>query len=223
MMRHLIVFAKTPHPGRVKTRLTPHVSPDEAAALARAFLQDVLAMGESLPDCDLTLAYTPRGTRPEMRGMAGSRWRLRLQRGRDLGERLSDAFASHLLRGADRVVIIGSDSPLLTADRVREAFEALDRADLVIGPCDDGGYYLLGLRRWPRGLLQDIRWSTDQACPDTLAQAARLGLKSAVLGGEYDVDDVGGLARLINDLRALPASRAPCARAELMRQGRWDR
>ena len=223
MSRHLIVFAKTPQPGRVKTRLAPRVSPESAAALARAFLQDVSALAESLADCDLTLAYTPRGTRDQVQALVGPRWQLRLQRGRDLGERLAHAFTSRLGARADRVVIIGADSPLLPPQRLAEAFDALGRADLVIGPCEDGGYYLIGLRRWAVGLLAGIRWGTDLAFSDTVTNANWLGLSRAVLESDYDVDDPRSLLRLIDDLRSLPPERAPYTRAELIRQGRWNR
>jgi len=221
MTRHLVVFAKTPEPGRAKTRLMPRLSPEAAAALARAFLLDVLVVGEGVPDCDRTLAYTPRGTRDEMAALAGPRWQLRLQQGRDLGERLAHAFASRLRTRGDRVVIIGSDSPLLSPERLEEAFAALERSDLVIGPCDDGGYYLIGLRRWVPGLLAGIRWSTDLAFADTVTNANWLGFSRAVLESHYDVDDFRGLQRLIDDLRSSPADRAPQTRAELIRQGRW--
>jgi len=222
MKRHLVVFAKTPEPGRAKTRLAPRLSPEAAAGLARAFLLDVLAVAERVPECDRTLCYTPRGTRDAMAALAGPVWRLRLQRGRDLGERLSHAFASRLRTPKDRVVIIGSDSPLLPQERVEEAFAALEQSDLVIGPCDDGGYYLIGLRRWVPALLAGIRWSTDLAFADTVTNANWLGLSRAILESHYDVDDFGGLQRLIDDLRSSPDRRAPHTRAELVRQGRWD-
>ena len=225
MNRHLVVCAKAPLPGRAKTRLSPRLSPEDAASLARAFVQDVLAVGEAVPDCDLTLAYTPRGTRELMAALAGTRWRLRMQRGRDLGERLSHAFGSRLRTPRDRVVIIGSDSPLLTPERLDEAFVALEHADIVLGPCDDGGYYLIGSRtRDPHpvreGLFTGVRWSTDLAFADTVTNANWLGLSRAVLESGYDVDDFRSLQRLVDDLRSLPVDRAPHTRTELLRQGR---
>ena len=223
MNRRLVVFAKAPQPGRVKTRLGPAVCADNAADLARAFLLDVLAMGERLPNCELVLAYAPYGTGKEMAALAGGRWRVRLQRGKDLGERLAHAFATLLRDPLDRVVVIGSDSPQMPAERLGEAFAALDSADLAIGPCDDGGYYLIGLRRWVEGLFCGVRWSTDCAFVDTIANADRLGLSRAVLGTEYDVDDPRSLSRLVADLRALPEERAPCTRAAVLRQGERGR
>jgi rSAM/selenodomain-associated transferase 1 len=221
MKRHLVVFAKTPQPGRVKTRLTPRLSAEDAAGLARAFLLDVLALARRVPDADRVLAYTPRGTREEMGALAGPRFRLRVQQGRDLGERLARAFSSLLRRPDDRTVIIGSDSPLLPPSRLAEAFAALDRADVVLGPCEDGGYYLIGLRRWVPALLAGVRWSTDFAFADTITNANRLSLSRSVLESDYDVDDFRGLARLVQDLHALPPDRASHTRSELIRQGRW--
>jgi rSAM/selenodomain-associated transferase 1 len=219
--KHIIVFAKTPLPGLVKTRLHPVMSPQEAAALAEAFLRDTLALAETRDECWLTLAWHPRGTRRLMRALAGRDWSVRLQRGQDLGERLDRMFQALLGPGdANRALAIGADGPQMPPERLAEAFEALERADLVLGPCEDGGFYLLGLRQWVPRLLDAVRWSTEHALADVLAGAERLGLAHESLATGYDVDDPPGLARLVGDLRRLPPDRAPHTRAELRRQGR---
>jgi hypothetical protein len=213
MNRHLVVFAKAPEAGSVKTRLCPPLSPHEAAALAEAFLRDVLALAQSLADCALMLCYTPRGTRNRMRRLAPSRWRLRLQRGADLGERLGHVMADLLTDPRARVVVLGSDSPQLPSATLSAAYASLARHDLVLGPAEDGGYYLIGLRRWTRGLFDGVRWSTDRALADTLERARTLGLSCELLEQAYDVDDIASLRRLLADLDCLPADRLPHTRA----------
>ena len=198
MSDHLVVFAKVPQPGAVKTRLCPPLTPDQAGRLAEAFLRDVLATGEQLPDVSRTLAYAPRGKRAEMSRIAGADWHLRLQRGKNLGERMariaSDLYG--LEARATKVVIIGSDSPHLPAARLEEAFTALDEADMVLGPCNDGGYYLVGFSRWVEGVFDAVRWSTEHALADTLGGADGAGLTVRMLVEDYDVDDEPSLQRL---------------------------
>jgi rSAM/selenodomain-associated transferase 1 len=213
MNRHLVVFAKAPEAGSVKTRLCPPLSPCQAAALAEAFLRDVLALAQSLPDCELVLCYTPRGTRERMRRLAPRGWRLRLQRGADLGERLGHLMAELLDDPSARVVVLGSDSPQLPPATVAAAYAALERRDLVLGPTEDGGYYLIGLRRWTRGLFDGVRWSTNRTLADTLERTPILGLSCELLEEGYDVDDIAGLRRLLADLDRLPPDRLPHTRA----------
>jgi len=207
MSHRLVVFAKTPRPGHVKTRLCPPLSAGQAAGLCRAFLLDVLELCDGLPDCERVLAYAPRGTRAEMAALAGVGWRLTLQQGQDLGERLANAFEEALAAAPRRVLIIGTDSPHLSANTLRAADTALSEADVVLGPCADGGFYLIGLRRWQPGLLDGVRWSTEHALRDTLACAAGLGLSCHLLEESYDVDDFASLMRLADHVHGSPASR----------------
>jgi hypothetical protein len=117
--------------------------------------------------------------------------------------------------GGDRVLVIGADSPQVPPERLREAAAALDRADLVLGPTDDGGYYALGLRRWAAGLLDGVRWSTEHALADTLSRARALGLSCELLPPAYDVDDAASLWRLVEELEHLPPDRLRHTRAAL--------
>jgi rSAM/selenodomain-associated transferase 1 len=203
MSRRIIVFAKTPRPGRVKTRLCPPLSPEQAAELARAFLLDVLSLCEGLPGYERSLAYSPRGTRGEMAVLAGSGWRLMLQRGRGLGDRLANAFEQTFREAAARVLIVGTDMPHLPVATLREADAALQSADMVLGPSEDGGFYLIGLRRWARGLLDEVRWSTEHALADTVARGEDLGLSYELLRRGYDIDEFADLLRLARERRTL--------------------
>ncbi len=203
MTRRIVVFAKTPQPGTAKTRLCPPLSPDQAARLARAFLLDVLDTCAGLAGYEHILAYAPRGTRGEMAELAGNRWRLMLQRGPDLGERLANAFAATLREAAPRVLIVGTDTPHLGVDTLEAADAALASTDMVLGPSEDGGFYLIGLRRWVPSLLDEIRWSTEHALADTLGRAEDLGLTCTFLRRDYDIDEFDDLLRLTRELTSV--------------------
>ncbi|MXY97180.1 MAG: glycosyltransferase, partial [Gemmatimonadetes bacterium] len=145
----LVLFMKAPRPGTVKTRLTPRVTTDEAAELYRAFILDTLHQAQRIAGTDLFVAWTPDDGRTELLKALGCpgdpdvNWHR--QRGSHLGERLSNAFSAFRQHGWEKTVVLGGDSPLLPREFVEEAFEALDRHDVVLGPADDGGYYLIGL------------------------------------------------------------------------------
>lgn len=149
MSNALVLFMKAPRPGTVKTRLTPRVTMDEAAELYRAFILDTLHLAQRTAAASLFVAWTPDDGRTELGSALGClgdpyvNW-LR-QRGSHLGERLSNAFTAFRQDGWEKTVVLGGDSPLLPPAYVEEAFEALDRHDVVLGPADDGGYYLIGL------------------------------------------------------------------------------
>ena len=123
-----------------------------------------------------------------------------LQEGADLGARLDNALTHYLRRGYERAVIMDSDSPTLPAAHLTAAFAALDEADVVLGPCDDGGYYLIGLKRPTPQLLREVRMSTPTVTTDTLALAAAAGLQVKLLPVWYDIDNVTDLSRLTTEL-----------------------
>ena len=201
MTDHLIVFAKSPEPGNVKTRLTPPLLDEQAASLAEAFLRDVLGTCSGLSGVWPTLQYAPVGCRGRMQEIAGPEWRVKLQRGGDLGERMEHALGVRLTGPNTRAVIVGSDSPQIGAERIAEAFSHLERSDMVLGPCDDGGFYLVGLRRWVPGIFEGVRWSCPETLSDAIRRADELGVTVSLLEGAYDVDDEAGLQRLVADVR----------------------
>ena len=145
MSNALVLYMKAPRPGTVKTRLTPRVSAGEAAELYRAFILDTLHLAQGIAGASLFVAWTPEDGLGELRSALGNpdvEWTG--QHGSDLGERLSNTFA-FLGDEWDKIVVLGGDSPLLPPAYVEEAFAALDRHDVVLGPAEDGGYYLIGL------------------------------------------------------------------------------
>ncbi|GAA3963928.1 TIGR04282 family arsenosugar biosynthesis glycosyltransferase [Hymenobacter antarcticus] len=194
---HLLVFAREPVLGRVKTRLAADIGPEAALAVYRELLAlTAAAVTASAVPATVWLAEAPHPTadtalpRPEWPGLP---WRV--QPPADLlGERMAHAFGEAFAAGAGRVVIIGTDCPGLEPAILQRAFAALEAHDLVVGPAEDGGYYLLGLRELQPALFTSKDWSTATVLPDTLADAARLGLRVAQLPVLHDVDSARDLA-----------------------------
>lgn len=219
MGRTLGIFAKFPEAGRVKTRLAAVLGEASAARLAAAFVADTLASVRSLP-CERWVAYAPDDARSRawFAAQAGTDVRLWPQPAGDLGARLS-AFCGERLTGpASRVVVIGSDSPNLPVAFVQEAFERLERCDVVMGPACDGGYYLLGLRggtvsegdgdrwSWPAVVFTGIEWSGSRVLEQTRAAVRAAGRSLELLAPWYDVDTPDDLRRLRDDLHAREAA-----------------
>jgi uncharacterized protein len=211
----LLIFAKAPVPGRVKTRLLPAVSAAGAAEIQKACIADTLRMAGKVRGCDLFLfgaggpahfrALAQRGPSRIKRRHAA---KLLPQRGRDLGARLENAFRKVFGRGYGRVVVIGTDTPWMGAARIGEAFRALAENDVVLGPCRDGGYYLLGLRGFLPEFFRGIPWGTSRACRATLRAARRYGARRRILRVDFDLDRPGDLRRAKRLLSARP-ERAP--------------
>jgi rSAM/selenodomain-associated transferase 1 len=195
----LLVVAKRPAPGQTKTRLSPPLTPSQAAGLYECFLQDTLDLIRQVPGVQPVIAYLPPSETTYFTDLAPD-FELILQEGADLGARLDNALTCYLQLGYERVVIMDSDSPTLPATCLAAAFEALDEADVVLGPCDDGGYYLIGLKRPAPRLLREVQMSTSTVMVDTLALAAEEGLQVKLLPIWYDIDDVATLKRLVVEL-----------------------
>lgn len=215
MSNALVLFMKAPRSGTVKTRLTPRVTMDEAADLYRAFILDTLNLARRTAAATLFVAWTPDDGRAELVSTLGDpdvNW-LR-QRGSDLGERLSNAFAAFRRDGWEKTVVLGGDSPLLPHSIVEEAFEALDRHDVVLGPADDGGYYLIGLSGPGRRrksddrcdrLFESIHWGTGRVLGQTRAAIRACGLSCHELPAWHDVDRPADLDRIALEIRTLRA------------------
>lgn len=211
----LIVFAKVPEPGRVKTRLSPPLTPEQAADLYAAFLRDAL-------DAYAALAAEPGG--PAVRLYLGGRSGPPLglvpagvetfrQRGVGLGEKMLRAFVETFAAGHDRALVVGTDHPTLPLDFFGLAFEALrEPLTAVLGPSDDGGYYLLGLNEVVSDLF-DMAYSHDRVFEDTLERVVEADLQPVVLPPHYDVDDAAALERLLGDWRRGAAVGERTARA----------
>lgn len=183
----LLVFARAPRPGTVKTRLARTIGEEAAAGLYRRMGRRIVASVAHAP-ARMVVCYDPPDAEPEMRRWLGRTARLYVpQGGGDLGARMSRMF-DHAFADADRVVAIGTDAPATGADRVTRALEALETADVVLGPARDGGYYLIGLRKTCPELFRGIRWGTDSVLAESRAAAERLGLQITWLEMESDID-----------------------------------
>lgn len=209
----LLVVAKRPAPGQTKTRLSPPLSPEQAAALYECFLGDTLDLIRHVPAVQPVIAYLPLTEKNYFADLAPD-FQLIVQEGPDLGARLDNALSHYLQLGYERVVIMDSDSPTLPLACLSTAFELLTgEADVVLGPCDDGGYYLIGLKQPAPRLLREVQMSTPHVVTDTLAVAAETGLRVELLPTWYDVDDVAALARLVTELSQTPGHVAHHTRA----------
>ncbi len=199
----LVIFAKAPIPGQVKTRLCPPLTPDEAATLHGSFVLDTLertktAVARLKLPFDRYLACAPSSTHVFFKIME-ERQDVRLidQVGDDLGARMNQAFETMFAVGYRRVLIVGTDVPTLPFDHYKQALALSETNDLVLGPAFDGGYYLIGLKRTAPDLFTGIPWSTDQVLKLTQEKAAKLGLKISLLPPWRDVDTIDDLQALI--------------------------
>lgn len=197
----LIVFAKAPIVGEVKTRLTTHLTPAEATQLYRAFLEDSMHQYVALP-VDVRLYVAPPAS--ELEGLdLPTGISQHAQRGEDLGARMLRAFVEAFSLGYDRVAIIGTDHPTLPPAFIDEAFQSLaEPRSVVVGPAEDGGYYLLGMNDVFPQLFVGMRFSHENVFTETLQRAAESDAKITVLPVWYDVDDGEALIRLAREVSA---------------------
>lgn len=198
------VMAKAPGLGPVKSRLHAALTPERATELYRCFLLDRLAAVASLSGVQPVLAFTPPEGRETLAALAPPDFRLLPQRGPDLGERLSSLLTGLLGEGHPGAMAIDSDSPTLPMSYVREAAERLEAgsADVVLGPCEDGGYYLIGLRAPQPALFADMPWSTERVLALTVERARARKLRTHLLPSWFDVDTEPDLRRLHAEMTA---------------------
>jgi rSAM/selenodomain-associated transferase 1 len=200
----LAIFARAPSPGRAKTRLIPLLGARGAAGFQAALLADTLRKVGTLGAGVSRYLFLAGGDFPVKRGPGD--YSLRRQVGRNLGERLARAFRQ-LLRRHRAVLVMGTDSPLLPSRILRQAIRELRVSEAVLGPCPDGGYYLIGLRRIRPGLLANIRWGTPQAFGDTLENLLKSGFSCSILEPVADIDRPEDFRRLAKELSRSAASR----------------
>jgi rSAM/selenodomain-associated transferase 1 len=205
--RVLLVFLKHPETGTVKTRLAPALGPETAAELYRALCEEVLDATVPGPgEYERLVFFAPPEAAEAVRAWLPG-LRLLPQVGEDLGARMSAAFDQAFEGGAERVAIVGTDSPALSRATVAEALDALDRADVVLGPAEDGGYYLLALRQPRPELFEGMPWSTPAVLGETLARAKRGALRVHQLGRRGDIDTPADLQAEWPRVRRLLESR----------------
>jgi rSAM/selenodomain-associated transferase 1 len=233
----LAVMTKAPQAGRVKTRLVPPLTPEEAAELNKCFLRDTTAAisntcnraasSEAAAAACGVAAYLPVGAESVYTDILPDDFSLLPQRGDKFGERLYFAVEDLFKCGFDSVCLIDSDSPTVPAENFAKAVKLLSTSEdrVVLGPSDDGGYYLIGVKKPHRRLFAEIDWSTERVLNETIQRATEIGLEVKLLPSGYDVDDSAGLKRLRDELLRGKADddAAPNTRRFLMSMAAQDK
>jgi uncharacterized protein len=187
MRRAILVFVKYPEPGRVKTRLAATVGPERATEIYRRLVAEVF---QRLPrDAEVIVCFDPAERRAEIeKWLANKAARFFPQVNGDLGERLGSAFAEAFARGFAQVAAIGTDCPEIDQSLFAQTWSALENAEVVLGPSEDGGYYLVALRAPIPSLFERIIWSSADVFSQTLGRATAANLRVHLLPKRHDVD-----------------------------------
>jgi uncharacterized protein len=194
----LIIFGRYPVAGRTMTRLIPALGPAGAADLQRQLTEDILETVRRFArprKIEVEICFEG-DSKQKMRQWLGSGALLSRQVPGNLGERMQAAFLDAFQRGAERVVLLGTDIPHIRTDHLEQAFDALAKNDLVIGPSTDGGYWLIGLN-YPVDLFEGIKWSTDAVFGQTLALAKEHGLRVKAISPLKDIDTAEDLKQVL--------------------------
>ena len=242
----IVIAAKPPVPGKVKTRLSPPLSLNQSAQLYKCFLVDTINTVAGIKEIDRFIAFYPEVSNKDLSlaslnniiqledsGVAAktmphslyepcitsgslqndlpAAYTLMAQKGVDLGERLTSVFEQLFSRGYDSVTIIGSDSPNLPVAFIQKSLNNLKRSnvDVTLGPCKDGGYYLIGLKVFYGDIFKEISWSTSTVFDETIDKINKLGLSVSVLPEWYDIDSNKDLNFLREAIFASPKEIAP--------------
>jgi len=214
------VFAKQPLAGQAKTRLAQTTSPEWAQRVAQALLEDSLDRFSRI-QASRAIVYAPATAAAFFSPLAQGRYDLIPQCDGDLGHRLHHFFANARRHGYSRIIAVGADSPTLPIDYVEHAFTALEAHDVVIGPAQDGGYYLIGGSLQELAIFDDIPWSSTRVLEVTIECVQKASARLALLPPWYDVDTAADWAMLCDDVRArrLAGLDPGVPRAEQLMQG----
>jgi len=182
----LLIFTKNPVAGQVKTRLAATLGNAEALSIYKQLLLHTVSVTEYLP-VDKFVFYSNHIQQEDV--WNGKHYSKELQQGNDLGERMKNAFSSIFQKGYDKAVIIGTDCPGLNAGIIMNTFAYLNLHDIAIGPAEDGGYYLLGMKQLYPGLFKNIKWSTNSVLGETISKCTALQLDYSLLPVLNDIDE----------------------------------
>ena len=200
MRRAIIIMTKIPSAGNVKMRLQPFLSAGECAALSEAFLLDAVTKAKTVCD-NAILAYSPPEKIDDLRRITPAQSVFLEQTGKDLGEKMSNAFEFAFAQKMDSVVMIGTDSPTFPADYIEQAFEFLEmETDTVLGKSEDGGFYLLGLRKPEREIFKNVLWSSPETFEQLYKNIKNLNLHLREVPSWYDVDEKMDFETLQNEI-----------------------
>ena len=205
--RVLVIMAKAPRQGAVKTRLVPSLSPDSVTAFYRCLLDDTLRLARSLSSVEVAI-MCPASDATELLQLAGNETSVIAQKGEGLAAGLDSVFAHFAEGHRRRIIAFNSDSPHLPRPVLENAFEMLAAHDVIVGPTHDGGYYLVGAKTSHPTLFADDGMGTSSALERLMSRTRSLGLSVGLAQPFYDIDVADDLARLAAELRLVPA-RAP--------------
>ena len=214
--RMLVIMAKAPRPGTVKTRLAPNLSPKAVTDFYSCLLHDTLALAQSVEDVEVAI-MCPDTDVNELVQVAGKLASVVAQKGEGLAAGLTSVFASFAKEHQRRIIAFNSDSPHLPRSVLEGAFETLATRDVVVGPTHDGGYYLVGAKTSHPALFADDGMGTSSALERLLSRAQALKLSVGFADPFYDIDVGEDLTRLAAELSVAPA-RAPHTAAWLKQQ-----
>ena len=200
MKRAIIIMAKVPSAGNVKTRLQPFLSADECAALSEAFLQDTVNKARAVCE-NVVLAYSPPAEINTLRNFLPSQNKFIEQTGKDLGEKMFNAFKFAFGQRTDAVVMIGTDSPTFPFDFIEQAFEFLEtNSDVVLGKTEDGGFYLIGLRKLESEIFENVAWSSPETFEQVFENIHKSNLHLREVPAWYDVDEQADFEKLREEI-----------------------
>jgi uncharacterized protein len=199
MKNAIIIMAKVPEAGKVKTRLQPRLTPQQSAEFATCLLRDTITKVAGKQN-HLIIAYSPAGRRDFFDQFSQHNIIYIPQKGLDLGERMSNAFHFAFAQKLDSVVMIGTDSPTFPSKFIDQAFEFLESSDAVLGETEDGGYYLIGLKTLETDIFENVEWSSPTTFEQTAENLRKLGLKVSHLPKWYDVDEPEDFERVKTEL-----------------------
>ena len=202
----LIVFVKAPRLRQVKTRLQPELTAEQSLQLYRAIVEGIVTRMRSNNAWDIKIFFTPAEALAEITAWLGDLLDYFPQQGDNLGDKMHHAIAECLHQGYEKVVLVGSDIPTLDVDTVLQAFSCLSECDVVIGPTDDGGYYLIGMKSSHTRLFENIYWSTDQVLQQSIQQARKLELQIKQLKVLFDIDTHHDVEKLWKMVQSLPVN-----------------
>ncbi len=196
MKKTLVIFAKEPKAGKVKTRLKNTFSKSECVNLYKSFLKDTIDLANRIDCNERIIAFEAGNETPKFLKSIAPNFKFYKQSGRNLGERMKNAFVFSQQTDTNKTVIIGSDSPVIPINYLKSAFQYLKDNDVVLGPSIDGGYYLIGMKKYIPGVFKNIRWSSNTTLAATTKNCLALRKKITYLNTWFDIDDAGSLSCL---------------------------
>ena len=213
----LVIFIRFPHSGKVKSRLARTLGPEKAAVFYRLCAQQIAWELEQVSgEVKKYLSYSDNSDEDEIRHWIGSRFRLIPQAEGDLGQRLEQSFRGLLKGVCGKAIIMASDVPDLSTGIINDAVSVLDNHDLVVGPCNDGGYYLIGMKKPHSELFKGISWSTDKVLEQTLTIAGEQGLRVVSLITLRDIDTGHDLKEWVKESAGISNSILEYAKTALL-------